>query len=535
MFNNITILIIFLWAIAGLFDYANLIYIWQLKEYRMDRFKDFLHTKQSVNLFVKYNYALKLFTALIVLFWPMNNETFLKYLLIGLLVVDITYSIFNAFNKKNKYFTPTLKSVSIMFCIVMFEILALYLLKDWSFAFLLLIIRFFAISIIVYLFSFPTKIIKKFLINYAEKKIKKYENLIVIGITGSYGKSTVKEFLAHILSSKFNVIKTPKNINTEIGIAKFILKNDFYKKDVFIVEMGAYCEGEIKLISNMVRPKIGILTAINEQHLSLFGSIEKTQKAKYELLKSLPIDGLAITNSDNEYCRANLSELNTHVKTFGYDESFNPDCRILYAKQIFDDGNIICEGIIENQKFSLKVPILGIHNSINIAPCILAAKHLGVGMSEIIKSCETLKLPDKTLQKYIYGKAIILDDSYNANPDGFKAALDVLASFPSGLQRIVITRGMLELGEKSDEIHEQIGGEIDFIADQLVIVNEDYSKPLQRGVVGKYKTDILLRYNPQELLEYVAGLKNKECVVLIENRIPGVVYQEIINNSYHAQ
>ena len=149
----------------------------------------------------------------------------------------------------------------------------------------------------------------------SDKQTAQYPDLTVIGITGSYGKSSVKEFLGHFLETEFSVIKTPRNTNTEIGVAQFVLASNFADKDVFIVEMGAYRPGEIKLICDMVRPSIGVLTVIAEQHLSLFGSIKNIQSAKYELLRSLPTNGFAVTNADNAYCTELLDTLDGSARS----------------------------------------------------------------------------------------------------------------------------------------------------------------------------------------------------------------------------
>ena len=125
-----------------------------------------------------------------------------------------------------------------------------------------------------------------------------------------------------MLKDNFQVVKTPANINTDIGIARILLNNVTDKHNVFVVEMGAYNVGDLTEHCNIVHPEIGILTAISPQHLSLFGSIENIQKAKYELLRFLPKNGLAVTNSDNKYCREFLDEIKAKVLTFGFEEEF---------------------------------------------------------------------------------------------------------------------------------------------------------------------------------------------------------------------
>ncbi len=516
-----------LWLGSALLDYGELLYLAQLKEYRLDRFKDFLSTKQGKKFWFNYGRMMRLLLAFMALLWPVNDVPTIKIVLIALLTVDVTYAIYHILKRLLPRPKITVKVIFIFSVALFIEVLLLGLARDWALAFLILIMRAFIVGIAISLSFYPTAIAKKFIIFLAAKKLKKYKKLTVIGITGSYGKSTVKEFLSHLLSSKFEVIKTPKNINTEIGIAKLILKTDFSNADVFVVEMGAYKLGEIKLICDMVKPKIGILTAINEQHLSLFGSLKNTQQAKFELLRSIPKDGLAVSNVDNPLCREFLHDLEATVQTYGSDAEFKPTVMLTEINQDKDEKSISGKSIVYGVEYDMSIPVVGAHNAWNFAAAGLVAGYLGLSYQEINNKAQTLTLPSMTLEQTQYGNCTVINDSYNSNPDGFKAALHLLSSFSSARKKIVITRGMVELGDKSDEIHEDVAGEIDFIADVLVIISEDFSESLQKGVVGKYRTDILLRYESENLLKYVKSLKDTDSVILIENRIPALVYKEI--------
>jgi UDP-N-acetylmuramoyl-tripeptide--D-alanyl-D-alanine ligase len=141
-----------------------------------------------------------------------------------------------------------------------------------------------------------------------------------------------------------------------------------------------------------------------------------------------------------------------------------------------------------------------------------------------------LEPPEKTMKILTYGKTTVIDDSYNSNPDGFKAALLYLASFSSGRKRVVITRGMVELAEKSYELHHKIGEEIAFCADELVIISKDFEGSLRSGINPKYRTTVFLKDNPKDLLVYIRSLRETRAVILLENRIPKIVYNEILDN-----
>ncbi len=431
MITRINLLIAGLWLISALVDYSEFCYLWQLKEYRWDRFRDFLSTHQGKTYWFTYSILWRSVVAMILFFWPFDDIPMIKFAIFSVLFIDLLYTISKGIRRKFRHPKFTTKASAIILTSLIIEASFIALSRDWVLVFLLLIARFFLISAVIGILRYPTDAFKRWKIKTAEQKLRTFPHLRVIGITGSYGKTTTKAFLAHILSDRFRVEATPKHVNTDIGIALFILKTDFSDTDFFIVEMGAYREGEVQAICDMVHPEIGVLTAINEQHLSLFGSIEAIQKTKYELLRSLPSTGLAVTNADNPYCRAYIKELQTRTHTFGYEEDFHPTLLIQHAEERTD--GIRCQFQMADHSITVHAPILGAHNATNIAACFLVADVCGVREERIIKRCETLELPNNALHTYRYGSCIVLNDSYNSNPDGFKSALHILSGFPSGI------------------------------------------------------------------------------------------------------
>ena len=232
------------------------VWLWQLKEYHAARFKAHFETQRTRKIVfslhgIRYP---KLTQKVIVV---LSSGIFIQFLFI--------FFIFN--------FTDYLFYTILLISIILAPII---------------------ISILILLFQIPANILIKRVLKEVEEKIKEFKNLTVIGITGSYGKTAVKEFLYEILSEKYNILKTERNINAEIGIAKAVLNKLKPEHQVFIAEIGAYEVGKIKQVAQMIKPKIGILTGINEQHLSTFGSQENIIKAKYELIEALPKDGTAI-------------------------------------------------------------------------------------------------------------------------------------------------------------------------------------------------------------------------------------------------
>lgn len=529
LFSPFNVVIISLWFLSALVDYSEFCYLWQLKEYRLDRMRDFFSTKQGKLYWLRYQIFGRMLIALVVFFWPFNQIPALKWTILLIFTVDLLYNLVRFIRGQIRYpkFTP--KALLLILTCLLFSFIASIIVRDWDFVLLLMIGRFFIVSGMVIIVNFITHRIKEWYILQATKKIQRLPNLTVIGITGSYGKSTVKEYVSQILSEKFKVIKTPGNTNTDIGVAQFILRTDFTGANIFVVEMGAYRPGEIKKICDIVQPKIGILTAIIEQHLSLFGSIENIQKAKYELLRSLPAEGgLALTNSDNPLCTQFLSDLACASETFGEEIQFAPNYLVLDVKA--NRAGVSWQGQYQDSIQNWTAPVLGSHQAFNIVPAVMIAQRLGLSTEEISHACLHLRGGEHSLTIYKYGRADIIDDSYNSNPKGFKAALDILSSFPSVEHRIIVTRGMLELGDRSEEIHTQLGEEIAFCADELIVITPDFTDYFQAGVRAlnnKFNVEVKPMYDPRELLRYIKELCDQEVVILLENRIPQAVYQEI--------
>jgi UDP-N-acetylmuramoyl-tripeptide--D-alanyl-D-alanine ligase len=332
---------------------------------------------------------------------------------------------------------------------------------------------------------------------------------VVIGITGSYGKTTVKELVSSVLAHSFQVIKTPEHINTEIGIARFILGTDFARAQVFVVEMGAYKPGDIATICAMVRPRIGILTAINEQHLALFGDIRTTQRTKYELLRALPADGLAVVNSDNDLCRESLHTLHTRVATFGTDTKHAPQYAVHGVTTITNGIEFVCNDT------SYTTPLQGVHQAMNIAPVIAVATELGMSTSDIHHAIQAL-VPT-TLRTMRFGSATIIDDSYNSNPVGFAAALTVLTNTAHGRPAVVVTRGMQELGASSDALHTEAAQRIGAVVQTLILISPEHEQALRTGLPSSVVVKTC--FDAASLQRELDILRTQDVVILLENRL----------------
>lgn len=311
---------------------------------------------------------------------------------------------------------------------------------------------------------------------------------VVIGITGSYGKTSTKEYLAHILNGRFRAYATPKSYNTLMGVCIAInneLTNN-YGYDFFIVEMGAYVKGEIKSICDLVKPQISIVTAVGPQHLERFGSLETTARAKYEIIEALPPDGVGVFNWDDPYVRAMYER--------GYPETRigvtwkNTDLAMqlrFHARNIRTSVNGLQFDVVDTltgEEQRITTRLVGQHNVTNILLALATACHLGMSLSEIALRIASLEPAEHRLQRRsLPGGITVIDDAYSANPVGAQNALNVLDLYREG-RRVLITPGMVELGPIQEEENRALGRMAAQVCTDIILVGEEQTRPLQQGI-----------------------------------------------------
>lgn len=302
-----------------------------------------------------------------------------------------------------------------------------------------------------------------------------YPHLVKIGITGSYGKTSVKNYLAHILGGRYKVLSSPESYNTPMGIAKTVAMLDG-SHDVLIAEMGARRVGDIKKLMKIVNPTVGVLTGINEQHLETFGSIENLVREKTRVINMLDDSGVGFA-SDGVKERLLSAKKQTKLPYFaGFDEDDG-----VYASDlaVASDGSVFNLHFGEDV-YPTKTYLLGKHNVENVVISAAVAYYLGVEPAEIVERIATLKPVPHRLQ-LIRGNGIrIIDDTFNSNPDGAICALDVLAKFAG--RKVVVTPGLVELGKKETEVNEYLGGYIASVVDVVVLIGGMRADFVARGL-----------------------------------------------------
>ncbi len=354
----------------------------------------------------------------------------------------------------------------------------------------------------------------------AQTKLKNFNHLDVIGITGSYGKTSSKNILNDVLSIKYNVMPTPKNYNTPTGL--MITINEYLDKfnDYFIAEMGACKTKEIKELCDLVHPKYGILTKIGVAHLETFGSEENIKKTKFELIESLPSDGIGILNADDSN-QVNY-ELQNDCKIIWIGIENTKKCDI-YAENI----KLSCEGTTfdchfkgKKGKVTFTTKLLGKANIYNILAAIALGNALGLTENELKLGVKKVQPVEHRLQLKRYYDMYLIDDAYNANPEGAKMALDVLNLMPG--KKIVISSGMIELGSSSEKLNKELGHYMANVVDIAILIGERQTKPIQEGLLEKKfkKKDIIVFNDIGEAFSYVQQIKEKDAYILLQSDLP---------------
>ncbi len=360
----------------------------------------------------------------------------------------------------------------------------------------------------------------KFL-NEAKQKINARDDLIKIGITGSYGKTSVKFILGTILKQKYNTLVPPQSYNTPMGLTRVIREQMTDENEVFIAEMGARHVGDIAELVELVHPQMGILTSIGPQHLETFYHIENIAKTKYELIAGLPKDtGVAFFNGDNDFCRALYEPTEIHKKVlYAMDSEGHADVR---AKDITFSAQGSTFTIEYAQgEFTCTTKLLGRHNILNICGCIAIALELGLSVEQIQQGVLDAPPVEHRLQIVPTNNGItVIDDAFNANPAGTRAALEVLKCFEG--QRFVVTPGLVELGEHEAQENYEFGEAMAEVATYVFLIGPKHTQPIYEGLVhsGFEKDNIYVAKTLGEATNIMGHLTKPGDVILFENDLP---------------
>jgi UDP-N-acetylmuramoyl-tripeptide--D-alanyl-D-alanine ligase len=362
------------------------------------------------------------------------------------------------------------------------------------------------------------KIIAIHYIRKAKAKLFKMPRLIKIGITGSFGKTSCKYILNKMLSKKYKVCMSPHSFNTPMGISKVITKYLKVDDEVLIAEMGAKYVGDIKYLCSIVNPRYAILTAVGNQHLQTFKTYDNILRTKNELILSLPPDGYAVFNGDNDGSKK-LFELAKVDKNF---VSVDDDKSFCYAKNVkVDHLGSECDIYIDGKLIKCKTKLLGKHNILNILMCSALAYKLGVDLKDIESAIQDLRSTPHRLDVMKNENGVtIIDDSYNASVESSSCALDTLSMFEG--RKIIMTPGLVELGEDEKKANTNFGEHIAKVANICIIVNKVNASFINDGLTkgGMSQENIILADDLVDAKKKLKDLLKPNDVLLIENDLP---------------
>jgi len=282
--------------------------------------------------------------------------------------------------------------------------------------------------------------------------VRKLWSKPLVGVTGSAGKTTTKEAIAHVLATKFRVLKSEGNFNNHFGLPLMLLKLE-PEHDVAVIEMGMSAAGEIRALAKIAQPEIGVVTNVAPVHLEFFDSLAGIARAKYELVESLPSSGTAILNSDDEY----VSQFGRGFKgkTIMYGTQPTADVAADNIESSGADGSefdVVVSGVREHAH----LPLVGEHNVLNALAAVAVGLTRGLTLQECIAALASLKPADKRGQVVQLGNITVVNDCYNSNPKALHAMIDALAAMKA-TRRIVVAGEMLELGPAGEQMHREAG------------------------------------------------------------------------------
>ena len=334
-------------------------------------------------------------------------------------------------------------------------------------------------------------------------KIIKESGAVVVGVTGSYAKSSVKSYLAKILSEKYRTYETVGNFNTPMGLSLSV-KNMPQDTEIFVVEMGARKTGDIEEMCRIARPKHGVITGIAPQHLETFLSLENIMNEKGALARCVPRGGKIVSRD--------LDDLSVDAEVSVFNRDF------FVTDVILTENGTTFSLDVGGKKLQLQTPLLGRHNAENVALAAVMALNLGVSEGQVAAAVKKLEPLPHRLSVEKRGGITVIDDSYNANPKGVRAALEVLKMF--GGRKVAVTPGLVELGKKEEEENVDFGKLLAHAADVVILTGGRTSDFVEKGLMAEnFKS--YFRFNGlSEAEKAFSDVLKTGDVVLFSNDLP---------------
>lgn len=374
------------------------------------------------------------------------------------------------------------------------------------------------LAMAAWLITYPAeRAVAKWYIRDARRRLLSHGNITVIGVTGSFGKTTAKFILKRILSEKFNVAATPQSFNTPMGVVRAIRSELKPQTQIFICEMGAKKSGDIKEICDIAHPDIGLITAVGAQHLDTFGSVDKVFATKFELAEAVRAKGGRV------FVNGSSAGISERMIRAGECSVFGLNSGEFYAENIRSsrEGSSF-ELVLAGERIKATTRLLGEHAVCDIVGAAAVAYSLGVSPEQIAFAIAQLRPTEHRLElKSGPNGSLLIDDAYNSNPEGCIGAVNALASF-EGMKKTIITPGLIELGDKEYECNFRLGAAAAEVCDTIILVGKNRSKPLREGVESTEfaASGLHIVSSFAEAMAIYASSADKNSVVLLENDLP---------------
>lgn len=366
--------------------------------------------------------------------------------------------------------------------------------------------------------NFPIEhAIHRYYINDAKSMLAQNPELVIIGITGSFGKTSMKHYLTTLLQSSYNVLMTPGNFNTPLGVARTVRTSLKPTDEVFVCEMGARYVGEIAELCEMVHPHHGVITALGPQHLETFGSIPNIVKTKFELADSLPADGKLFLNFDNELIAEHAQSYDSFV-SYGTEDGTSYHAADISLSSHGTSFTLVAPSG-ETERFDMR--LVGKHNVANVVGALAVAHQMGIALSKLKTPVRRIQPVEHRMQMHNDGWATIIDDAYNSNPVGAHAAVETLSMFDG--TRVLITPGMVELGDEQGRYNFEFGRYAATCCDYALVVGSTNRDALQKGLLegGMPQGKLRLFTHVEDALAFAGTIDDgKHKFILLENDLP---------------
>ena len=494
------------------------LHMFQQNRYELSRFSMWLKSNLKNNqkvILTNLGLIIASFTAA-----SFINEPLAVAIILLLSLKSIQKELETTYIKPLVYTARVYRQIIVLSLLYVILIFTTYNLGNTALIYLMLISPFLAYPMI-YLMHLLTHPIEQFVKGLFKKDaikiLESHPNLIKVGITGSYGKTSSKNILQEVLSENFYSLPTPASFNTPMGITMTIRESLKNIHQVFICEMGADKVGDIVELSSFVKPDYAIITSIGPQHLATFKSIENIINEKMSLVENLPETGVAIINLDNDYIKNYQIKNNCKVVSYGID---NKKADYLATNITYSINGSSFDVLVKDETYSFKTRLLGEHNVLNILSAIALGRELNVSWDLLKVAVSKVKfIPHRLELKNINGISFI-DNAFNSNPEGAKMSLKVISQMPN--KRIIVTPGMIDLGPIQAEENYKFGFNMKDKVDVAILVGKNQTAPIYNGLIeANFDPENIFVFDTvQKALAYVYQIATKDDIVLLENDLP---------------